>query len=311
MHSKQKPVAVAEEPLREEPVTRKASKMYLKFEEDDEDAERALLEDKELNEIVESIISDEKEQLAFENIPLWEATKHPVEKLEPISKKLTKVSYFTDSFIVQGMSSVVKFAFDSVKDFFPFEEPVVGTKEPLQVAEEIVEIFEELLQITQEQERVCHSDDIEEVIRKNFKESLVGAEEPLPTSMEMALVAEEEISPATYEFILDGLDDESWVIIEEPAGPLNVSGHGGRSEEPALTKSKCKSAESTQLFSQLKSICTKALKDASFKPLSVDVWADGSTVHITVEVCPDELTCLNKVSYDNDVLSTKGTAWRN
>lgn len=322
LHSKQEPVAVAEEPLSEEPVTRKASEVHLKSEEppavdakvpeDEEpkDAERALLEDKELIQIVESIISDEREELACENIPMCEATKHLIDELEPISKKLTKVADEADSFIVHGMSSVVKLAVDTFEVLSPVEEPVVGTEEPLLVAEEIADIVEEILQITQEQETVSHANETEEVLRNNFKESLVVAEEPLTTSVESALVAEEEISPAAFEFILDAngkaaVDEESWVIIEEPARPLYISAHSGRSEEPALTKSKCNSAESTQILSQLKSICTKALEDASYKPLSVDVCADESTIHITIEVCPDEFTFLNKVSYDTDVLSTR------
>lgn len=321
LHAKQEPVAVAEEPLSEEPVTRKASEVHLKSEEpptvdakvpeDEEtknvDAERALLEDKELIQIVESIISDEREQLACENIPVCEATKDLIDDLEPISKKVTKVADEADSFIAHGMSSVVKLAVDTVLS--PVEEPVVGTEEPLLVAEEIADIVEEILRITQEQETVCQMK-TEEVLRNNFKESLVVAEEPLTTSVEPALVAEEEMSPAAFEFILDAngalaVDEESWVIIEEPARPLNVSAHSRHSEEPALTKSKCNSAESTQILSQLKSICTKALEDASYKPLSVDVCADESTIHITIEVCLDEFTCLNKVSYDTDVLSTR------
>ncbi|XP_056113863.1 breast carcinoma-amplified sequence 1 [Rhinichthys klamathensis goyatoka] len=194
LHTEQEPVAVAEEPLSEEPVTRKASEIHvghLKFEEpptadakvpeDEEpktvDAEQALLEDKELLQMVESIISDEREQLACENVPMCEATKHLID--EPISKKLMKA------------------------------------------------------------------------------------------------------------------DEESWVIIEEPARPPNVSAHSGRSEE-----CKCNSAESTQILSQLKSICTKALEDSSYKPFSVDVCADESIIHITIEVCPDEFTCLNKDPVD-------------
>lgn len=91
LHTKQEPVAVAEEPLSEEPVTRKASEIHVghlkseepptadaKVPEDEEpktvDAEQALLEDKELLQMVESIISDEKEQLACENVPMCEAT---------------------------------------------------------------------------------------------------------------------------------------------------------------------------------------------------------------------------------------------
>lgn len=321
LHAIQEPVAVAEEHLSEKPVTRKASEVHLKSEEpptvdakvpeDEEpknvDAERALLEHKELIQIFESIISDEREQLACENVPVCEATKHLID--EPISKKLTKVADESDSFIAHGMSSVVKLAVDTVHVLSPVEEPVVGTEEPLLVAEEIADIVEEILQITQEQETVCHANETE-VLRNNFKESLVVVEEPLTTSVEPALVAEEEMSPAAFEFILDAngkaaVDEESWVIIEEPARPLNVSAHSGRSEETALTESKCNSAESTQILSQLKSICTKALEDASYKPLSVDVCADESTIHITIEVCPGEFTCLNKVSYNNDVLSTR------
>lgn len=324
LHAIQEPVAVAEEQLSEEPVTRKASEVHLKSEEpptvdakvpeDEEpknvDAERALLEDKELIQIVESIISDEREQLACENVPVCEDTKHLIDELEPISKKLTKVADEADSFIAHGMSSVVKLAVDTFQVLSPVEEPVIGTEEPLLVAEEIADIVEEILQITQEQETVCHANETEEVLRNNFKESLVVAEEPFTTSVEPALVAEEEMPPAAFEFILDAngkaaVDEESWVIIEEPARPLNVSALSGRSEEPALAKSKCNSAESTQILSQLKSICTKALEDASYKPLSVDVCAYESTIHITIEVCPDEFTCRNKVSYNNDVLSTR------
>lgn len=328
LHTKQEPVAVAEEPLSEEPITRKASEIHVghlkseeppmadaKVPEDEEpktvDVEQALLEDKELLQIVESIISDEREQLACENVPMCEATKHLID--EPISKKLMKVADEADGFIAQSMSSVVNLAGEVLS---PVEEPVIGTEEPLLFTEEIADIVEEILQITQEQETVSQTEESEELLKHDFKETLVVAEELLTTSVEPALVAEEEVSPGSFEFILAAnskasADEESWVIIEEPARPLNVSVHSGRSEEPAL-KSKCNSAESTQILSQLKSICTKALEDSSYKPLSVHVCADESIIHITIEVCPDEFTCLNKVSYDKQCsFNEKGTAWTN
>lgn len=328
LHSKQEPVAVAEEPLSEEPVTRKASEIHvghLKSEEpptadatvpeDEEpktvDAEQALLEDKELLQIVESIISDEREQLACENVSMCEATKHLID--EPNSKKLMKVADEADVFIAQSMSSIVSLPVDTVEVLSPVEEPVIGTEEPLLVTEEIADIVEEMLQIILEQETVSQTEVSEELLKHDFKETLVVAEE---SSVEPALVAEEEISPGSFEFILAAnskasADEESWVIIEEPARPLNVSAHSGRSEEPAL-KSKCNSAESTQILSQLKLICIKALEDSSYKPLSVDVCADESIIHITIEVCLDEFTCLNKVSYDKQCsFIEKGTAWTN
>uniref|UniRef100_A0A671QLI0 Zgc:112994 n=1 Tax=Sinocyclocheilus anshuiensis TaxID=1608454 RepID=A0A671QLI0_9TELE len=291
----QEPVAVAEEPIAEEPVKRKASELHIghlkseeaplvdaKAAEDEEpkteETEKALKEDKELIRLVESIISEEKEQ-ACENEP--NGTKQ-------ISDELMKVADEADS-----VSSVVKLAVDTVD----VEEPVVGAEEPLLAAEEIADIVEEILHITQEQESL-DAEESEEHQRNKCKETLVVTEEPLTFSVEAALIAEEEIDPATFEFILaiNGsatIDEESWVIIEEPALPLNIS---GLSEEPALTKSKCNSADSSQLLSQLRSVCTKVLEDASYKPLSVDVCADESTIHITVELCPDEFTCLNKKS---------------
>ncbi|KAK7132684.1 hypothetical protein R3I93_019044 [Phoxinus phoxinus] len=306
LHTKQEPVAVAEEPLSEEPFTRQASEIHVghltseepptadaKVPEDEEpktvDAEQALLEDQELLQIVESIISDEREQLACENVPMCEATKHLID--EPISKKLMKVADEADGFIAQSTSSVVNLAVDTVEVVSPVEEPVIGTEEPL-ITEEIVDIVEEILQITQEQETVSQS---EELPKHNFKETLVVAEEPLTTSVEPALVAEEEIPPGSFELILAAnskasADEESWVIIEEPARPLNVSAHSGRS----ALRSKSNSAESTHILSQLKSVCIRALEDSSYKPLSVDVCAHESIIHITIEVCPDEFTCLNK-----------------
>ncbi|XP_077075023.1 uncharacterized protein LOC143725967 [Siphateles boraxobius] len=192
------------------------------------------------------------------------------------------------------------------------EQALLEDKELLQIAD----IVEEISQITQEQETVSQTEESEELLKHDFKETLVVAEEPLTTSVEPVLVPEEEISPGSFEIILAAnskasADEESWVIIEEPARPLNVSVHSGRSEEPAL-KSKCNSAESTQILSQLRSICTKALEDSSYKPLSVDVCADESIIRITFDVFPDEFTCLNKVSYDKQCsFNEKGSAWTN
>ncbi len=281
----QKPVAVAEEPITEEPVKRKPSKMHighLKSEDEEtEEADKALKEDKELIQLVESIISDEKEQ-ACENEP--NGTKHLSKELAPISKNLTKVA---DE------------AVDAIEVLSHVEEPVI--EEPLLFAEEIADIVEEILQITQEQENL--DAESEELQRNKFKETLLIAEEPFTTSVELALIAEEVIDPAAFEFILAAngsvaINEESWEIIEE----VNIS---RRLEEPALIKSKCNSADSSQLLSQLRSACTKVLEDASCKAFSVDVCADESTVHIMIELCPDDLTCLNKVSYNTDDRSTR------
>ncbi|KAK2885243.1 hypothetical protein Q8A67_016080 [Cirrhinus molitorella] len=261
------PVAVAEEP-----VERKASEIHIeypkseeapadaKFAEDEElkteDAEKALREDKELLQLVESIISEEKDQ-ACEN-------------------ELTKLA-------------------DEVK----IVEAVVGSEEPLLVPEEIADIVEEILQITQEQESL-DAEESEKLERKKFKETSLAAEGPLTTSVEPASIAEEELAPAPFEFVLaaDGstdVDEESWVVIEEPTRPLNIS---GRLEEPALAKSKCNSADSAQLLSQLRSACTKVLEDAAYTALSVNACADESIVRITIELCPDEFACANKDPVD-------------
>lgn len=282
----QEAVAVPEELIAGEPVKRKPSEIHIghlkseeaqvdaKVAEDEEpkteDAEKALKEDEELIQLVESIISDEKEQ-ACEN---------------ELNDVLTKVADEADS-----VSSDVKLAVDTVK----VEEPVVGAEEPLLVAEEIADIVEEILQITQEQESL-DAEESEELQRNKFKEILVIAEQPLTTSVEQALIAEEEITPLASDFNGSAnVDEESWVIIEEPARPLNAS---GCLEEPVLAKSN--SGDSAQLLSQLRSACTKVLEDASYKALRVDACADENTVHITIELCPDEFTCLNKVSCNTD-----------
>ncbi|XP_052397337.1 breast carcinoma-amplified sequence 1 isoform X5 [Carassius gibelio] len=176
------------------------------------------------------------------------------------------------------------------------EEPVVGAEEPLLVAEEIADDVEEIFHITQEQESL-DAEESEEHQGNMCKETLVVTEDP---SVEAALIAGQEIVPATSEFILAvnrsmTVDEDSWVIIQKPARPLNTS---GLLEEPALTRTKWYSEDSSQLLSQLRSTCTKVLEDASYKPLSVDVCADESTIHITVELRPDELTCLNKDPVD-------------
>lgn len=288
LQATQEPVAVAEEPITEELVKRKPSEMHighLKSEDEEtEEADKALKEDKELIQLVESIISDEKEQ-ACENEP--NGAKHLSEELAPISKNLTKVA---DK------------AADAIKVLSHVEEPVVGAEEPLLFAEEIADIVEEILQITQEQENL-DAEESEELQRNKFKETLLVAEEPFTKSVELALIAEEVIDPAAFEFILAAngsvaINEESWEIIEE----VNIS---RRLEEPALIKSKCNSADSSQLLSQLRSACTKVLEDASCKAFSVDVCADESTVHVMIELCPDELTCLNKVSYNTDDRSTR------
>ncbi|KAI2649465.1 Translation initiation factor IF-2 [Labeo rohita] len=280
----QEAVAVPEELIAGEPVKRKPSEIHIghlkseeaqvdaKVAEDEEpkteDAEKALKEDEELIQLVESIISDEKEQ-ACEN---------------ELNDVLTKVADEADS-----VSSDVKLAVDTVK----VEEPVVGAEEPLLVAEEIADIVEEILQITQEQESL-DAEESEELQRNKFKEILVIAEQPLTTSVEQALIAEEEITPLASDFNGSAnVDEENWVIIEEPARPLNAS---GCLEEPVLAKSN--SGDSAQLLSQLRSACTKVLEDASYKALRVDACADENTVHITIELCPDEFTCLNKDPVD-------------
>ncbi|XP_073678854.1 uncharacterized protein [Garra rufa] len=227
----QEPVAFVKEPTAEEPVKRKVSEMHIglvksegapddaKVAEDEEpkaeDAEKALREDKELIQLVESIISEEKEQ-ACEN---------------QLNDELTKLADEADN-----VSSVVKLAVDTFK--VEVEEPVVGAEEPLLVAEEIADIVEEIFQITQEQESL-DAEESEKLQRKKFKETLVVTEEPLSTFVEPALIAEEEIAPAPFMFILAAngpvaLDEESWVVIEEPARPLNIS---GCLEEPVLARS--------------------------------------------------------------------------
>ncbi len=280
LQTTQEPVAVAEEPVK-----RKASEMHighLKSEDEEtEEADKALKEDKELIQLVESIISDEKGQ-ACENEP--NGAKHLSEELALISKNLRK-----------GADEAVS----ATEILSHVEEPVAGAEEPLLFAEEIADIVEEILQITQEQESL-YAEESKELQRNKFKD----AKEPLTTSVELALIAEEVIDPAAFEFTLAAnrsvaINEESWEIIGEP---VNIF---GCLEEPVLIKSKCDSADSSQLLSQLRSACTKVLEDASYKAFSVDVCAEESTVHITIELCLDELTCLNKVSYNIDDRSTR------
>ncbi|XP_042606946.1 translation initiation factor IF-2-like [Cyprinus carpio] len=276
LHATQEPVAVVEEPVK-----RKASEKHIRYlksegEERKTEDDKTSKEDKEHIQLVESIISDEKKQ-ACENEP--NGTKQMNEELAPISKNLTKVA---DAGV------------DTFEVLSHVEDPVVGAEEPLLVAEEIADIVEEILQVTQEQESL----DAEELQRNRFKETLLVAEKPLRTSVKPALIAKDKAANGSV-----AVDEESWEIIEEP---VNIS---RRLEEPALTRSKFNLADSSQLLSQLRSVCTKVLEDALYKAFSVDVCAEESTVHITIELCPDELTCLNKVNSNTDDRDEKATAW--
>ncbi|XP_026055483.1 titin isoform X3 [Carassius auratus] len=266
LHATQEPVSVVDKPITEEPVQRRANEIHTrnpksadaepKTEEDD----NALKEDKELKQLVENIISDEKEQ-ARESEP--NGTK---QELASISKNLTKVA---DE------------AVDTIEVF-----GVIGAEEPSLVAEELAEIT----QVTQEQESLV----VEELKRNKFKKTLLTAEGPLTTSVKPVLIAKEEAASGSV-----AVDEESWEILEEP---VNIS---GSFEEPVLTRSKCNLADSSQLHSQLRSVCTKVFEDASYKVFSVDVYVDKSSVHVTIELCPDELTCLNKVSSNTVDRSTR------
>ncbi|XP_059384384.1 protein IWS1 homolog A-like isoform X1 [Carassius carassius] len=271
LHATQEPVAVVEKSITEEPVKRKASEIHIRYpksadaEPKAEEDDKALKEDKEPKQLVESIISDEKEQ-ACESEP--NGTK---QELASISKNLTKVA---DE------------AVDTIEVLSRVEEPVIGAEEPSLVAEEIAEI----LQVTQEQESL----DVEELKRNKFKKALLIAQGPVTTSVKPVLSAKEEAASGSVV-----VDEESWEILEEP---VNIS---GSFEEPVLTRSKCNLADSSQLHSQLRSVCTKVFEDASYKVFSVDVYVDKSSVHVTIELCPDELTCLNKVSSNTVDRSTR------
>ncbi|XP_026104536.1 tropomyosin-1, isoforms 33/34-like isoform X3 [Carassius auratus] len=259
----QEPVSVREEQVAEEPVKRKARELHtghLKSEEE-------LLVDAQAVEDEEPKTEDAEKAL-----------KEDTELIQ----------------LVEGITSEEKK--QACENNVDVEEPVVGAEEPLLVAEEIADSVEEIFHITQEQESL-DAEESEEHQGNMCKETLVVTEEP---SVEAALIGGEEIVPATSEFILAvnrsmTVDEDSWVIIQKPARLLNTS---GLLEEPALTRTKWYSEDSSQLLSQLRSTCTKVLEDASYKPLSVDVCADESTIHITVELCPDELTCLNKDPVD-------------
>ncbi|XP_026103692.1 uncharacterized protein LOC113075240 isoform X5 [Carassius auratus] len=214
----------------------------------------------------------ELKQLA-ENIILDE--KEQACESEPNGTKQELVS------ISKNLTKVADEAVDTIEVF-----GVIGAEEPSLVAEELAEI----MQVTQEQESL----DVEELKMNKFKKTLLIAQGPLTTSVKPVLIAKEEAVSGSV-----AVDEESWEILEEP---VNIS---GSFEEPVLTRSKCNLADSSQLHSQLRSVCTKVFEDASYKVFSVDVYVDKSSVHVTIELCPDELTCLNKVSSNTVDRSTR------
>lgn len=311
----QSPVVVAEELENQEPVVRKAIHVgHLKseeaamgnadFAEDEEpntlDVEKALTEDKELIKIVESIISEE--ELTSENEPndakhlrsdadvfeepskilshvfAIEDLRFPPQQFFQITQEQQTRSHVHDERLRKNLK--VPLATSST------EQAMVAEEKPTPVSFEL-----DLAANGSVAETISHVHEQPDDLRKN--KLRVVTEEPLTSSVEQAMVAEEEeATPAAFELALAAsraaaVDEESWVVIEEQAQRL---------EEP---ESKCRSVDSAQLFSQLRSVCTKVLEDASCEPLSVDVCADENSIHITIGVHLDEFTRRNKVNYES------------
>ncbi|NP_001018543.1 breast carcinoma-amplified sequence 1 isoform X1 [Danio rerio] len=303
----QAPVVVAEELQNQEPVVRKAINVgHLMSEEamvnadfpgEEElktlDAEKALMEDKELIKIVESIISEE---LSSENKP--NDTKHLTSDAD-VSKEPPKISSHSEE-PVSAMKDLrfppqqlLQIPQEQHSRSHVYDERLtnnlkVAAEEPI-TASSIKQAEEKptpaafelaLAANASVAETISHIHEEPDDLQKN--KLRVVAEEPLTSSVEQAMVAEEEDTPAAaFELAsaagrATAVDEESWVVIEEQAQ---------RFGEP---QSKCNSVDSAQLFSQLRSVCTKVLEDASCKPLSVDVYADESSIHITIGVCLEE-----------------------
>ncbi|XP_073669173.1 uncharacterized protein [Paramisgurnus dabryanus] len=234
------------------------------------DAEELLIEDEELIKMVEMIISDEEEPESV--------------TVEPKCK---------DTLVV-----------DLIQD----EQPLAETEKALD--EEIADIVEEILQITEDQ---VTQQNVEENMRQTNEElrnmdTLDVAEAPETLSVESAVVVKDETAHVTVEdiFAANGkaaVDEESWVIIEEPITNHPYPAVDGPVTSPASederigTESKSHLAESSELFSRLRSVCIEALVDSSCKPVSVDVCGNESTINITIEICPND-----KYEFDNTAI---------
>lgn len=246
------------------------------------DAEQTLTEDKELIIMVEMIISDEEEQLV-------------TNRLESISVEPREGS--SDAGFVKAM----------VED----EQPVDATEEPLLVAEEIVAIVQKILQITEDQVlSIAHEQNGEESIRHvneveesevsegpALKSSFSDASEALEMLSESAVVIDDQMTRVEAILPCNGtaaVDEESWVIIEEPAPVYTYISHPGTVKEESPTspsnaeEERDDLAKSTKLLAHLRSVCVEAFEDSSYKPVRVDVRGYQRTISITIEVCPKD-----------------------
>lgn len=240
------------------------------------DAEQTLTEDKELIKMVEMIISDEKEQLV-------------TNRLESISVEPCEGS--SDAGFVKAM----------VED----EQPVDATEEPLLVAEEIAAIVQDILQITEDQVlSIAHEQNSEEAMRhvneavesevseepalkSNFTDTL-DASEASGMLSESAVVIDDQMTRVEAILPCNGtaaVDEESWVIIEEPAPVYTYSRHPRAVKEESPTspsnaeEERDDLAKSTKLLAHLRSVCVEAFEDSSYKPVRVDVRGYQSTIY--------------------------------
>lgn len=248
------------------------------------DAEQPFTEDEELLKMVEMIISDEEEH----------------------------VSNGSESVLMEQKCEGTLDGF--VKAMVEDEEPIDGTEEPLIVAEEIEAIVQEILQISEDQalsiahkqngrEAMIHvnesgeSEVSEEAAQKNYFMDTSDALEAPERLSESAVIIEEEMARVTVEsiFLCNGTaarEEESWVIIEEPAAAYTYSRHPGAVKEESPTspsnaeEERDDLATSTKLLAHLRAACVEAFEGSSYKPVRVDVRGNQSTIHVTIEVRP-------------------------
>lgn len=231
------------------------------------DAEQTLTEDKELIKMVEMIISDEEEQLVTNG-------------LESDSVELKCEGTSVDS--TDGF----------VKALVEDEQQVDESEEPLLVAEEIEAIVQVILQITEDQVLgIAHEQNGEEMMRQGNEEDESEVSEE-PETLDALEAPEDEMTCVESIFTCNGtavVDEESWVIIEEPAPAYTYSKHLEAVEELPTSPSdeeRDDLAKSTKLLSHLRFACIEAFEDSSYKPVSIDVCGNESTIHITIEVGP-------------------------
>nr|XP_055044367.1 uncharacterized protein LOC129430819 [Misgurnus anguillicaudatus] len=184
---------------------------------------------------------------------------------------------------------------DSVQALIQDEQPLADTEKPFD--EEIADIVEEILQITEDQ--VTHKQNDEETMRQTNEElrnmdTLDVAEAPETLLVDSAVVVKDETAHMTVEdiFAANGkaaVDEESWVIIEEPISNHTYPAVDELVTSPASEEERisAESAKSSKLFSRLRSACTEALVDSSYKPVSIDVCGNESTINIKIEICPN------------------------